>query len=79
MYTQVINPIEMELTEKSKLIFSASKNNKTDEVYVDIRIHVNSERYSGPTKKGITFPLDRIEEVQEKLKELDNMLIAKGY
>ncbi len=36
---------------------------RTGEELVDIRIFVSGERYSGPTRKGVTLPLSHLDEL----------------
>ena len=40
--------------------------------YLDIRQIINSERYQGPTKKGINVPLEYIYDLRDLLEEVIN-------
>lgn len=77
-YTEVVEPRELEIAEGIKLVFSVST---TTEGYphMDIRTHIQSEKYTGPTKKGINFCIENLEEFRELLKDIDNELQEKGF
>ena len=67
------------LNETTKLVFSVRR--KDDDLglpWVDIRIYVSSPEYTGFTKKGISFPLERLEEFQEVIEKIDSECDEKG-
>ena len=59
VYEEIGEAFTLELEEDStaSLVFSASKDTSKvgSSPHLDIRTWVDSERYSGPTKKGINF------------------------
>ena len=77
-FTNVVEPIEMEITDSSDLVFSAFEN-ENGEVYVSVRTYIDTDRYKGPTKKGITFHVERLEEFKDMIAKLDSKLNNKGY
>lgn len=77
-FTDVVEPLEMEITDSSDLVFSAFEN-ENGEIYVSVRTYINTEKYKGPTKKGITFHIERLDEFKDKVVKLDNALSEKGY
>lgn len=77
-YTDCIEKKELQLNE-TKLVFSVRRKN--DDIglpYVDIRIVDNSSEYTGPTKKGINFALERLNEFQKLVEEIKAECDEKG-
>ena len=72
-YSDKIKPLELKLDDTTKLVFSVVENS-LGETNIDIRTFVATEKYKGMTKKGINFPLERLEE----FKKLVNQLSSKG-
>ena len=77
-FTNVVEPLKMEITDSSDLVFSAFENDN-GEVYVSVRTYINTDRYQGPTKKGVTFHVERLDEFKGMIAKLDSMLENKGY
>ena len=78
-YKDCIKKKELQLNEDAKLVFSVRR--KDDDLglpWVDIRIYVSSPEYTGFTKKGISFPLERLEEFQEVIEKIDSECNEKG-
>ena len=78
-YRDCIEKKELQLNENTKLVFSVRR--KDDDLglpWVDIRIYVVSPEYTGFTKKGISFPLERLEEFQEVIEKIDSECDEKG-
>ena len=78
-YTDCIDKKELQLNETTKLVFSVRRKN--DDIglpYVDIRIFINSSEYTGPTKKGINFALERLNEFQKLVEEINAECDEKG-
>ena len=78
-YKDCIEKKELQLNETTKLVFSVRR--KDDDLglpWVDIRIYVSSPEYTGFTKKGISFPLERLDEFQELIKEINAECEEKG-
>lgn len=78
-YKDCIEKKELQLNETTKLVFSVRRKN--DDIglpYVDIRIFANSPEYTGPTKKGINFALERLDEFQKLVEEINVECDEKG-
>lgn len=78
-YEDCIEKKELQLNETTKLVFSVRRKN--DDIglpYVDIRIFANSPEYTGPTKKGINFALERLDEFQKLVEEINVECDEKG-
>lgn len=77
-YTELIQPIEMTIAENATLVFSVSQRSEDESPRLDIRTHLKSERYTGPTKKGINFDIENIEEFRGILASIDEQLEKLG-
>jgi hypothetical protein len=74
-YNQVVEPTELEVSDSAKLVIGAvARSDNPEEVYVDIRTWIETDSYTGPTKRGISFDaewlLDLIEMLDDLAKEL---------
>lgn len=76
-YVQLAEPRELTIADGIKLIFSVSQT-KDGRPHMDIRTHITSEKYTGPTKKGINFDIENLEDFIENLVVLDAELQKKG-
>lgn len=65
-----IGKCELPITEKQKIILSINKNEETGDVFLDVRTHVTSKKYTGLTSKGITIPLEKVGTFKEILNGL---------
>lgn len=78
-YVDCIPKKELQLNESTKIVFSVRR--KDDDLglpYVDIRIFINSEEYVGPTKKGVNFALERLDEFQDIIEAINQECDEKG-
>lgn len=75
-YKDLINPTAVHLDELTKIVFSVTTLNMEDP-HVDVRTYIESEKYSGPTKKGINFSIDYLDEVIEQLTNISDELKAR--
>ena len=78
-YKDCIGKKFLQLNESTRLVFSVRR--KDDDLglpWVDIRIYVSSPEYTGFTKKGISFPLERLEEFQEVIEGINSECEEKG-
>ena len=78
-YEDCIKKKVLQLNESTRLVFSVRR--KDDDLglpWVDIRIYVSSPEYTGFTKKGISFPLERLEEFREIVEGIDSECDEKG-
>lgn len=70
-YVKVIEDIELYIADGIKLVFSVSQKDEESPCHVDVRTWVEGEKYTGPTKKGINFNIEYLDEVIEVLKTLN--------
>lgn len=76
-YHDIIEPQEITIAEGIKLVFSVSKTSEGNP-HLDIRTWIESEKYTGPTKKGINFDVENLEEIRAILEGIDKALDRKG-
>lgn len=79
-YNNIIEPIELQVADRAKLVFSASSTGEDKPVHVDIRTYITNpdeSKYSGPTQKGINFDVKYLDEFIETLKEVSEGLKRK--
>ena len=62
-----VGKCELPITEKQKIVLSITKNEETGDVFLDVRTHVTSKKYTGLTSKGITVPLEKVGTFKEML------------
>lgn len=55
---------------KSKVVFSICRNGEYGLHHFDMRLHVNTAAYVGPTKVGIQLPMNKLDEVLSKLNDI---------
>lgn len=78
-YQDCIDKKELQLNQTTKLVFSVRrKNDDTGLPYVDIRVFINSPEYTGPTKKGISFALEILDDFQGLIEEINAECDEKG-
>ena len=53
-----------------KCVFSVKRKGEYGLPYFDIRLWANTEKYSGPTKQGLSLPIDKMTEVINKLNDI---------
>lgn len=76
-YENIVQAREMYIADGVKLVFSVSKTSD-GEPHLDIRTHIESEKYTGPTKKGINLDIEYLEDLKVILDEIDQDLQKKG-
>lgn len=76
-YQDIIEARELEIADGIKLVFSVSKTSEGNP-HLDIRTWIESEKYTGPTKKGINFDIESLEEFRDILQDIDSELSNKG-
>lgn len=69
-----VGQCEVPITEKQKIVLSINKNEETEDVLLDLRVHVTGKKYTGLTSKGITVPVDKSEEFFEHLDTLRGVI-----
>lgn len=59
---------KIEVSETISIVISKSVWKNMDRL--DIRTYLKTENYTGPTKKGINVPIEKIDEIISALKEI---------
>lgn len=77
-YTPMIEPVELQISDTAKLVFSVSRMGADGLPHLDIRTHVETEQYTGPTKKGINFDVEMLLDFMEIVNDINKKLEAKG-
>ena len=72
-YNDVIQNRELNIADGIKLVFSVSRA-KEGNPHVDRRTYIETEKYSGPTKKGINFDVENLEEFIGIMEEINEEL-----
>lgn len=70
-YKDLITPIDIPLDENGKLVISVKRGGPYGLPKVDIRFYATTEIYTGFTKKGINFDLERLPELVTRLAEVE--------
>lgn len=80
-YRDLIPPTELQISDTGKLVISVKRGGELGLPKVDIRLFVDTDVYTGPTKKGVNFDLRyltdlnsilfEVSEICEKLKLFD--------
>ena len=66
-YVNEIAPIEIPLDENGKLIISVKRGGEFGLPKVDIRFYATTDVYTGFTKKGVNFNLDKLPQLKMAL------------
>ncbi len=76
-FKSMVKPEELEVTDESKLVFSVVAR-EGESAYLDIRTHVHTDVYSGPTKKGIHISTEWLPDLIEILERMNVACDKKG-
>ena len=66
------------LNDEVKLVIQCKRGGEMGLPFVDIRTYVCNDNYTGFTKKGITLPVDKLNELVTKLSQLYKNCEEKG-
>lgn len=77
-YVDLTEPVVMDIDETSSFKITCSKLGQDGEPHLDVRTWIETERYSGPTKKGINFPVYHIQEMIDTLVAFRDVLVEIG-
>lgn len=77
VYEDLIPQQKLNIADGIDLVFSVSKAEDGDP-HVDIRTYIQTEKYSGPTKKGINFNIEMLESFREILDAIEEDLQKRG-
>lgn len=78
VYKDVIEEKVINLTDNSYLVVSTSCIEGEEDVYVDIRLFKKTDKYNGPTTKGIRVHVEFLEDILNALHEVDEELDSLG-
>lgn len=77
-YKDEIEPIEIKLDDTGKLVISVKRGGEFGLPKVDIRLFATTEVYTGFTKKGINFNLDKLPKLKAILCDVIEECDEKG-
>lgn len=69
-YKDEFPPEELKLSDSMKCVFSVKRKGEFGLPYFDMRLFATTDRYTGPTKQGLSMPIDRLAEVINKLNDI---------
>ena len=69
-YRDEFPPVELELDEHKKIVFSVKRGGEFGLPMCDMRVYVTTDEYTGFTKKGINFPIEYLADIVECLNEI---------
>lgn len=78
VFQEVVKEKRIDITDSSYLIISASQVDGELDTYVDVRIYRKTDKYEGPTKKGVRLHVEFLEELIEGLSSLNDELESIG-
>lgn len=77
-YKQEFEPLELEISETTKIVFSVSRKGDLGLPHFDIRVYTDTEKYTGPTKSGINIPVEYLLEFSEIIEKISDLCDKKG-
>lgn len=77
-YKDEIEPIELKVSDTSKIVFSVKRAGDDGLPHVDIRLYVESKNYSGPTQKGVHFPIEFLNDFIDNLMAVNDECEGKN-
>ena len=77
-YEDEIPAKEVVLDDEVKFVVSVKRMGEFGLPYVDVRTYVSNKRFTGFTKKGVTFPLETLIEMISTLQEAFDECERKG-
>lgn len=77
-YKDEIEPIEIKLDDTGKLVISVKRGGEFGLPKVDIRFFATTEVYTGFTKKGVNFNLDKLPKLKAILCDVIEECDEKG-
>ena len=78
VFTDVVKDKIIDISESSYLVVSASKVEGEDDTFVDVRMYRRTDKYNGPTKKGVRIHVEFLEDLIQSLTQLDSELDSLG-
>lgn len=78
VFTDVVKDKIIDISESSYLVVSASKVEGEDDTFIDVRMYRRTDKYTGPTKKGVRIHVEFLEDLIQALTQLDSELDSLG-
>ena len=78
VYEDEIDRKELEIDESNKLVFSVRRGGEFGLPLVEIRHFITTDRFTGFTRKAITFPVDLLLDFSDILREVSDECDEKG-
>jgi hypothetical protein len=78
VYKDEFKPLELQIDETTKFVFSVKRGGELGLPRVDIRQYVKTEAYEGFTKKGLNFPVELLVDFIEKCTDLEENCEVEG-
>lgn len=78
VFTDVVKDKIIDISESSYLVVSASKVEGEDDTFIDVRMYRRTDKYNGPTKKGVRIHVEFLEDLIQALTQLDSELDSLG-
>lgn len=77
-YREEFPSSDIVLNDEVKLVIQCKRGGEMGLPFVDVRTYVTNDKFVGFTKKGITLPVDKLEELCDKLSQLHEQCEEKG-
>lgn len=77
-YREEFPSTDIVLNDEVKLVIQCKRGGEMGLPFVDVRTYVTNDKFVGFTKKGITLPVDKLEELCDKLGQLHEQCEEKG-
>ena len=78
VFKEMVEPKRIDVTDNTYIKVSASQMDGDSDTYVDVRIYKKTDKFEGPTKKGIRIHVEFLEELIDALSVLNDELDAQG-
>lgn len=69
-YAEEFKPEELQISDSMKCVFSVIRKGEYGLPYCDIRMWANTEKYKGPTRQGLSFPIIKLAEFINRVNDL---------
>ena len=77
-YKEEFPSSDIALNDEVKLVIQCKRGGEMGLPFVDVRTYVTNDKFVGFTKKGITLPVDKLNELATKLSQLYENCREKG-
>lgn len=77
-FIEVVQDRKIFVSDEHYIVVSASTMEGDEDVYVDVRLYKKTEKFEGPTKKGIRIHIEFLEDLIEALTLINTDLEEQG-